>query len=187
MNRLKELKREIESADLPLKNDATNLVLYRGNPDAKVVFVGEAPGKNEDEQGLPFVGRSGTLLDEAIEQAGLTTYYITNIVKYRPPENRNPYVDEMKSHGEWLWRELSIISPVIVVPLGNTATKFFMSKIKNCSFSSVDGVSLLRGKRVEGKSFVVFPTFHPAATMYDRKKRPVFFEDISRVSGLLDG
>lgn len=177
---------EMEKVSLPLKDSATNLVSYRGTSKSSIVFIGEAPGKNEDEQGLPFVGRSGSLLDEAISESGLKSFYITNIVKYRPPKNRNPYVKEMRSHGEWLWKELDILNPKFVVPLGNTATKFLVSSFEEVSLSSVDGISELRGKVITAENFSIFPTFHPAATMYDREKRPVFFEDISRLSDLLD-
>lgn len=127
---LKELKSEIlEQAICPeLAEGATQLVFGDGNPDAELVFVGEAPGKNEDEQGLPFVGAAGRFLEEMLGAIGLKRgdVYITNIVKYRPPNNRDPYPDEKAAFLPFLRKQLEIIKPKIVVTLGRHSMECFL-------------------------------------------------------------
>ncbi|MEX2017133.1 MAG: uracil-DNA glycosylase, partial [Candidatus Pacearchaeota archaeon] len=101
---IKAIEEECRKADLPLKENAKNLVFGKGNPNAEIVFVGEAPGRNEDEQGLPFVGAAGKNLDALLGKVGLSleNVYVCNILKYRPPENRGPLPDEIKAHTPWL-------------------------------------------------------------------------------------
>src|SRR6195952_3772301 len=103
-----------------LAKTATNLVMGDGNLDAEIVFIGEAPGKNEDEQGLPFVGAAGKFLNEMLKAAGMerSDVYITNIVKYRPPENRDPKPDEKKAFWPYLVKQLQIIDPKVIITLG---------------------------------------------------------------------
>ena len=111
-----------------LAQDATQLVMGHGNPNAGIVFIGEAPGKNEDLQGEPFVGAAGKLLNEMLEQNGISRsdVYITNIVKYRPPNNRDPYPDEKRAFWPYLIRELKVIKPKVVVTLGRHSMEYFL-------------------------------------------------------------
>ena len=182
---LETLREEMERANLPLKSTATNLVFYRGTPQADIFIVGEAPGKTEDEEGKPFLGRAGTILDKALEKAKLQdSIYISNIVCYRPPQNRAPRVKEMEAHGVYLLRQIKIVQPKVVIPLGNTATKYLVSWLKDIKKSEVKPITQLRGKPLETTP-ILLPTFHPAATLYDNSKRPVFYEDIERAKHLL--
>src|SRR5262249_35724723 len=115
-----------------LAKTATNLVIGDGNPDADIVFIGEAPGKNEDEQGLPFVGAAGKFLNEMLASAGLQRkdVYITNIVKYRPPNNRDPEPDEKEAFWPYLLRQLKVIEPKLVVTLGRHSMEYFLPSQK---------------------------------------------------------
>jgi len=108
----------------------TNIVIGKGNPQADILFVGEAPGKNEDLQGLPFVGAAGKNLDSLLSKVGLSMeeVYIANILKCRPPENRDPTPEEIKAHTPWLLLQIEEIKPKVVCSLGNYATKFFHQK-----------------------------------------------------------
>jgi uracil-DNA glycosylase family 4 len=118
-----------------LAKTAKNLVMGDGNPDADIVFIGEAPGKNEDEQGLPFVGASGKFLSEMLESIGLQRkdIYITNIVKYRPPNNRDPLPEEKKEFLPYLQRQLEVIAPKVVVTLGRHSTNCFLPYVPSCA------------------------------------------------------
>jgi len=138
----------------------TQVVFGMGNPDADLMFVGEAPGAEEDKQGLPFVGRSGQLLDKVIlEEMGLTRehVYIANTVKCRPPGNRDPEPDEIAACNPWLERQLELIKPKVIVTLGNFATKLLLD--------TKDGITKLRGNSYPFRGAVLIPTFHPAAVL----------------------
>lgn len=115
-----------------LRATATNLVMGEGSPDADIVFIGEAPGKNEDEQGKPFVGAAGKFLNEMLESVGLSRedVYITNIVKYRPPNNRDPFPEEKRAFLPYLLRQLDVIDPKVVVTLGRHSMEFFLPEHK---------------------------------------------------------
>src|SRR3989344_3568304 len=119
---LNEIRKKILSdMTCPLKDAATNLVFGKGNPNAPILFIGEAPGEQEDKQGLPFVGAAGKQLDRLLHTIGLTLddVYIANILKYRPPNNRNPTVDEIRRHTPYLIDQIKIINPRIIATLGN--------------------------------------------------------------------
>jgi len=131
-----------------------------GHPDADLMFVGEGPGAEEDKQGLPFVGRSGQLLDKILfEELGLTrdSVYIANTVLCRPPGNRDPEPDEIASCNPWLEKKLALIQPKVVVTLGNFATKLLLE--------TKEGITKLRGKSYPFRGGVLIPTFHPAAVL----------------------
>lgn len=138
----------------------TNLVFGVGNPHARVMFVGEGPGKNEDLQGEPFVGAAGQKLNELLERCGLRRdeIYIANVVKCRPPANRNPKPEEIEACAPFLREQIRSIWPDAIVCLGNFATQFVMR--------TELGVTKLRGKLYQVGHFQVLPTFHPAATIY---------------------
>lgn len=150
--------------------EATNLVPGDGSPDAKVVFVGEAPGANEDKHGKPFVGSAGKRLDELLEHAGLQRedIFITNVVKARPPKNRDPKADEVAHHLPWLQAQLQIIDPHVIVPLGRHAMGRF-----------VDGMTITEahGKTYERDGRMIVPWFHPAAALHNQSLRETLVED----------
>ncbi|MDA0180513.1 uracil-DNA glycosylase [Solirubrobacter phytolaccae] len=154
---------------------ATQTVPGDGNPEASVVFVGEAPGKNEDEQGRPFIGRAGKLLDELLAEAGLVRadVWITNVVKARPPKNRDPKAPEIAHWMPFLERELELIQPQLIVPLGRHALKHFAPTAK---------IGEVHGTLIEAR---VFPLYHPAAAMYNQTLKSTLFEDARALGALL--
>ena len=157
---------------------ATNLVPGAGNPDAIVVFVGEAPGASEDKQGVPFVGAAGKLLDTLLPEAGLVRedVFITNVVKARPPKNRDPRVDEVEHHLPWLLAQLDVIDPKVVIPLGRHAMGRF-----------VEGVTITEahGRPVQREGRTIVPWYHPAAAIYNRSLRETLVEDARRLGETL--
>jgi DNA polymerase len=135
-------------------------VFGTGTASAKLLFVGEGPGAEEDAQGLPFVGRSGKLLDRLVlEEIGLTRdrFYIANVVKCRPPGNRDPRPDEVEACRPWLEQQLALLRPRVVVTLGNFASKLLLG--------SSQGISRLRGRTYPWRGAVLVPTYHPAAVL----------------------
>jgi uracil-DNA glycosylase family 4 len=153
----------------PCEN-ATHMVPGEGDPNAVVMIVGEAPGKNEDEQGRPFVGRSGKLLDELLAAAGLEReqVYITNVVKARPPGNRDPRAGEIAHHMPWLEAQLALIQPRLIVPLGRHALAHFSDGAK---------ISEVHGTEITERGRALFPLYHPAAALYNQSLRETLFED----------
>ncbi len=174
-----------------LAANASNLVFGKGNPDARVVFIGEAPGKNEDEQGLPFVGRAGEELDKLLHSIGLSAeeVYIANVLKYRPPNNRDPKKQEIQRHTPYLVEQLEIIQPEIVATLGNFATKFVLADFNPENMSSIPGISNLHGqakpKKISGLQFTAFPLYHPAAMLYNPGLRETLEKDFEKMRGVL--
>jgi uracil-DNA glycosylase len=158
--------------------EATNLVPGEGNPDADVVFVGEAPGASEDKQGRPFVGGAGRLLDTLLAEAGLerADVFITNVVKARPPKNRDPKADEVEHHLPWLVSQLDIIAPRIVVPLGRHALGRFVEGVK---------ITEAHGRPVERDGRLVVPWFHPAAALHNQSLRATLHEDAQKLGETL--
>jgi len=138
----------------------TQVVFGTGTPSADLLFVGEGPGAEEDRQGLPFVGRSGKLLDRLMEEElgfGRASCYIANIVKCRPPGNRDPKPDEIEACRPWLEGQLERLRPRVIVTLGNTATRTLLG--------TTQGVTRLRGKTYPWRDIVLVPTYHPAAVL----------------------
>lgn len=133
-----------------------NLVFGDGDPDAKVMLIGEAPGEDEDLSGRPFVGRAGQLLDRVLESVGLDrdTIYITNIVKFRPPGNRNPTPDEIKASEPVLLEQIRVLRPQVIGTLGNVPTQYFLQ--------TRDGITRMHGQWHDWHGIRVFPLFHPA-------------------------
>lgn len=161
-----------------LATSATNLVFGDGNPNADIVFVGEAPGKNEDEQGLPFVGASGKFLQDMLQSIYLNRnqIYITNIVKYRPPNNRDPLPQEKEAFLPYLERQLDVINPLLVVTLGRHSTNVFLPGLH---ISQIHG----QPKRKDGR--VYLPLYHPAAALYNGAMRQTLIDDFSRIPATL--
>ena len=154
--------------------NCTNIVVGKGNDNADILFVGEAPGRNEDEQGLPFVGAAGKNLDKLLEKVGLSLneVYVTNILKCRPPENRDPLIEEIEAHTPWLLNQIEEIKPKVVCSLGNYATKFFLAGGKIEDMKNQPGISTVHGTvrivTIAGQTFKLIPLYHPAAIIYRR-------------------
>jgi uracil-DNA glycosylase len=188
--RLDQIKADILSQNIcpELAKQATQLVFGAGNPDARVVFIGEAPGKNEDIQGLPFVGAAGKFLDSMLEMINLkrSDIYITNIVKYRPPSNRDPLPEEKEAFLPFLEAQLAVIAPKLVVTLGRHSLNCFLPELK---IGSVHGRPLrMRWKitgRVGGQVLVILPLFHPAAALYNGGLRQTLIDDFALIPPII--
>lgn len=182
--KLDQIKADILKEDVcpDLAHAATQLVFGDGNPEAEVVFIGEAPGKNEDEQGIPFVGAAGKFLNEMLEMISMKRedIYITNIVKYRPPNNRDPLPEEKKAFWPYLVRQLNVIQPKLVVTLGRHSMEYFMPSQK---ISAVHG----QPKRLQfgDRKQVVLPLFHPAAALYNGGMRQTLLDDFAHIPSIL--
>jgi DNA polymerase len=163
-----------------LGDTRTKLVFGVGDPHAWLMFIGEAPGKNEDLQGEPFVGAAGKLLDELLASIGLarSDVYIANVLKCRPPGNRDPLPAEIESCTPFLAEQVRLVDPIVIATLGNFATKYILGTDR--------GITTLRGRlfHVDGRQVV--PIFHPAAALYDQSKRAVLFDDFRRLKTVLD-
>jgi len=161
-----------------------NIVVGKGNLKADILFVGEAPGRNEDEQGLPFVGAAGKNLDKLLERAGLSLedIYVTNILKCRPPENREPLPDEIKAHTPWLMKQIREMKPKVICSLGNHATKFFLAKCNPDEMNKQLGITKVHGKvkiiEIDGMEIKLIPLFHPAAIIYNQKLKVEWEKDL---------
>jgi len=165
-----------------------NIVVGKGNPEAKILFVGEAPGRNEDEQGLPFVGAAGKNLDSLLASVGLSLedVYIANILKCRPPENRDPLPEEIRAHTPWLLKQIREMKPKVVCSLGNYATKFFLARGDIEKMQKMPGITSVHGRvqiiELGDLSFRLIPLFHPAAIIYNREKlKPLWEADMEVV------
>jgi len=162
-----------------LKATATQAVFGDGNPDADIVFIGEAPGKNEDLGGKPFIGAAGKFLSEMLESIKLSRedIYITNVVKYRPPNNRDPLPEEKESCRPWLEAELDLIKPKLIVFLGRHAMSNFFPEEK---ISVVHGKLLI--KKIPGIATTYFlPLYHPAAALYNGGLRQELLNDFQKI------
>ncbi|MDO8482596.1 MAG: uracil-DNA glycosylase [bacterium] len=155
--KLEALRKEMERANLPLKKTA-NLVFGEGNINCTVMFIGEAPGFNEDMQKRPFVGRAGKVLDDMIAVIGWKRrdVYVTNIIKRRPPENRDPLPEEIEAYKPYLARQIEIINPKIIATLGRFSMNYFLPLAK---------ISNDHGKILETNGRIIFPLYHPAAAL----------------------
>lgn len=177
---LKKLKENIgDCRKCRLHEGRTHLVFGVGNPDADLIFIGEGPGRDEDMQGIPFVGRAGQLLTKIIGAMGLKRedVYIANIVKCRPPQNRNPEQDEADTCIPYLIKQVEIIQPKIIVCLGSVAVKHLLK--------TEDKITQIRGKLTEWNGIPVMPTYHPAFLLRNpNMKRPVW-EDMQEVMAFL--
>ena len=172
---LQEKLREWNGCELA-KN--ANPVLGEGNPEAEIMFIGEAPGAREDREGRPFVGPAGQFLNELLESIGFkrSDVYISNVVKYRPPDNRDPTDEEKQQCMPWLQMEIAVIKPAVIVPLGRHALGHFFTKL---SISNAHGKpQILKQKGVENP-IVVFPIYHPAAALHNGNLRQSLYDDFA--------
>lgn len=176
---LKELEEEIRVCKLcRLAESRKHAVPGEGNEEAEIMFIGEAPGRNEDEQGRPFVGSAGKLLEQALTNAGIERdeVYITNIVKCRPPNNRVPLQDEINSCIPYLEKQIKLINPLVICILGRTA---YQTLLKGSSITSN------RGKLITYQGRNYFLTIHPAAAIYNPSLKQVLIDDIKRLSDIV--
>jgi uracil-DNA glycosylase len=177
---LERLKKSISNIkNCSLKNNATNIVFSDGNPKSKVMLIGEAPGSNEDQEGLPFVGRAGTLLDKMLASISLDrkNVYISNIINYRPPENRRPTNEEMNRYLPFIKKHIEIIAPKILILLGSTAM--------NALIDNDVVISKVRGQWIEKKfgecKTSVIVTFHPAFLMRQPSQKKLAWADLKMI------
>ena len=163
-----------------LASGRTQVVFGVGNPQASIMFVGEAPGFYEDKQGEPFVGAAGKLLTDLLGSIGLTRseIYIANVVKCRPPNNRNPQPDEIETCKPFLLQQIQLINPKLVCTLGNFATQTLLEKKV--------GITKVRGRVIRLPDFIVFPLLHPAAALHQGNLRTPLEEDFQKLKGVLD-
>lgn len=178
---LEEIAEKILADDVTpeLKASATQLVIGEGDPNADVVFIGEAPGKNEDEQGRPFVGAAGKFLTEMIESLGWqrSDVYITNIIKYRPPGNRDPKSEEVTQFIPYLTEQIKVIEPKLIATLGRFSMEVFLPGQK---ISKVHG----QPKRKNGQVFL--PLYHPAVALYNANMKGVLFDDMRKIPKIIE-
>ena len=177
---LDELRVQVESCRrCPLCDGRTQTVFGVGNPHARVMFIGEAPGKNEDLQGEPFVGAAGHYLNELLGCAGLRRedVFIANVLKCRPPGNRDPRPEEIQTCTPFLREQTRTIDPEVLVTLGKVSTQFVLK--------TQVGITRLHGRVQRAGKFLVFPIFHPAAALYDGAKREALENDFVTLGQLL--
>lgn len=185
---LDQIKADILSSNVcpDLAEQAIQLVFGDGSPDADLLFIGEAPGKKEDEQGLPFVGASGKFLAEMLESIHLKReqVYITNIVKYRPPGNRDPEPDEKRAFLPFLVMQIQVIKPKLIITLGRHSGMQFLPDIH---ISSDHGKPKLISLKMEQGSIktVILPLYHPAAALYNGSKRQTLLDDFALIPEIL--
>lgn len=178
---LDELQLQVQTCRAcPLWEGRTQVVFGTGASNARVLLVGEAPGAEEDAQGIPFVGRSGQLLTQLLENAGIprSSIYIANILKCRPPGNRNPLPEEIQACTPWLREQTRSINPEYIVTVGNFATQFILK--------TDQGVTKLRGRVHEAGRFKVYPVFHPAYALRNRNTvLPQLEADLATLGSML--
>jgi DNA polymerase len=165
-----------------LKAQATQLVMGDGKPDADIVFIGEAPGKKEDIEGKPFIGAAGKFLNEMLAVAGMdrSDVYITNIVKYRPPNNRDPLPEEKSAFLPYLLEQLNIIQPKVVITLGRHSMEYFLPGQK---IGEIHGQP--QAMKLGNKQIILMPLFHPAAALYNGSLRQTLVDDFLKVPEVL--
>ncbi len=180
-NNFEELEKSIKGCKkCKLCNNRNNIVFGCGNKNADIMLIGEGPGADEDIQGIPFVGKAGKLMNSAFEALEINRddVYIANVVKCRPPNNRNPEKDEETACLDYLRNQVILVKPKIIVLLGNVALKAILGN----EYS----ITSARGKWVEKKGILYMPTFHPAALLRDEKKKIDFYNDLRDVKNRLE-
>lgn len=183
---LEELRRRAAVKPEALSELADNLVFGEGDPDARLMVIGEAPGEDEDLAGRPFVGRAGQLLDKIFASVGIERHeiYITNIVKYRPPGNRNPKPEEIQASEELLLAQISAVAPQVIATLGNVSTQYFLQ--------TTEGITKTHGRSHDWNGITVFPLYHPAYLLRNASRErgaPKWqtWEDVQALKALLAG
>jgi DNA polymerase len=177
---LAKVATDMEAANVTaeLRAGATQIVPGAGNPDAAIMFVGEAPGANEDRLGIPFVGAAGKFFDTMLAEIGMNRddIFITNIVKYRPPGNRDPLPEEIAASIPYLKRQIAIIKPKLVAFLGRHSMNVFLPELK---------ISQAHGKPVRKDGQVYLPLYHPAAGLYNPGMRDALIDDFKLIPAII--
>ena len=178
--KLEKLHEEIKNHPCILRKTCIQIVPGAGDVSAKIMFIGEAPGKVEDETGKPFVGPAGKFLDELLSSIGLERkdVYITNMVKCRPPNNRDPLPKEIKCCKPWLDKQIKLINPQVIVPLGRFAMAKFLPGLK---------ISQAHGSVYKKNGKIYFVMYHPAVALYNGSMRQVLLSDMKKLKMVLDG
>ncbi|NJE25501.1 uracil-DNA glycosylase [Thermococcus sp. MV5] len=186
---MKKLEERVKTCrKCPLGELRTNAVPGSGSYESKIMFVGEGPGYWEDQKGLPFVGRAGKVLDELLESIGLTRdeVYITNIIKCRPPNNRDPTEEEIKTCSPYLDMQIDLLRPKIIVPLGRHSMSYILKKF---GFEP-EPISKIHGKTFEARTLfgkiVIMPIYHPAVALYRPQLREELERDFRKLKNLLE-
>jgi DNA polymerase len=178
--RLDQIKADIikNNVNPDLAKTANNMVFGEGSPNAKIIFIGEAPGKNEDLTGLPFVGAAGKFLDELLQGIGLARQdvYITSILKYRPPKNRDPKPAEKAEFLPYLTAQLEVIAPQLIVTLGRHSTNCFLPEAR---------IGEVHGKPQTWQGYTMLPLYHPAAALYNGSQRQTIINDFAVITTLI--
>ena len=179
LSKLHDSLRECQACRLA--SGRTQVVFGTGSPNAPIMFVGEAPGFHEDRQGVPFVGAAGKLLTELLESVGLSRLeiYIANVIKCRPPQNRNPQADEVETCKPFLLKQIELIKPKLVCSLGNFATQTLLGR--------KIGITRVRGQVFQLENFILFPLLHPAAALHQGNLKASLLEDFQKLKKILDG
>ncbi len=195
--KLKEIKDEVFACQrCPLFQGRRYPVIGEGNHQAKIIFIGEAPGRQEDFSGRPFCGAAGRILDDILLAIGLNRkdVYIANILKCRPPNNRNPLSEEIEACAPYLDRQIEIISPSVLCPMGNFAAQYLLKKyglsdqvIQN---GKMPGITQLKGRVFKatnslGEEIKIVPLYHPAVATYNASKKPILIKDYQIAANLL--
>lgn len=187
---MEEIEKNIhECSKCDLYKDAKNAVPGSGNYNSKIVFIGEAPGKNEDKQGEPFVGRAGGILDELLEGIGLERedVYISNIVKHRPPENRDPTDEEIEACSPYLDKQIDLLKPEVLAPLGRFSMEYILDKY---NLGSGKKISNIHGQKFEVSTLFggmkIMPMYHPAVALYQRSKIETLEEDFEALKEIIE-
>jgi uracil-DNA glycosylase family 4 len=176
MRTFSELKEVVLECRLcPLAESRRKVVFGAGDENADVMLVGEAPGRHEDQQGIPFVGQAGRLLDQTLDQVGLKReeIFIANVLKCRPPDNRDPKKEEIDACRPYLDEQIEQIGPRVLVPMGNFALNLFSTKRVS--------ISKVHGKTLTYRGMAVIPIYHPAAVLYNRSLEPVLVDDFRKI------
>jgi DNA polymerase len=183
MTKLEKLKQQVKAdKNLPFREEATNLVFGEGPENPTVMLIGEAPGKNEDLTGRPFIGSAGKILVELIESVGLTReqVYITSVIQYRPPKNRDPKPQEIALFQPYVDQQIKLLNPKIIVTLG----RFSLSKfLPNAKIAEVHG----KPQEIiwEGLKLIIVPMYHPAAIIYNQKLKQTLKEDFQVIKNFI--
>lgn len=188
-NNIQKINKEIQSCEkCILYKTKINYVLGSGSTNSNLMFIGEAPGYNEDLKGIPFIGKAGKILDNLLISIDIDrkNVYITNILKCRPPKNRNPLSDEINTCTKYLDKEISLIKPIIICPLGNFASKFILEKYDFI----FEKISTIHGKLFTKKSkydyINIIPQYHPAVAVYNQNMINTLKNDFKIIKQVLD-
>jgi len=182
---MKKIENEVKNCKkCDLFKERKNVVFGYGNLNSKVIFIGEAPGKNEDETGIPFCGKAGKVLDKLLKSISIRReiIYITSVLKCRPPKNRKPKKEEIENCGIYLKNQIEIINPKVIFCLGDISLKFIL---KNFSMNEKCKISKLHGKVIKVNNIKILPTFHPAYAIYNPKIINLMENDFKKLKELI--